>query len=1041
MKCRRCGAQNAPNVNKCIYCGTSLVQPNHLKANANVKPEADRRMNNNSSKKARSKTENIIISIIAVLGFTLVVLGGIYFFTPSSGNNTFSGGGGGGGGGFVPGGNAVSFSMNCDEAIGQAPQTQYVPDGGFATDPGAVSRDGYDFGGWHTDGEGTTPFSFDTPINADITLYAKWYSSLYGIYGVSRDGNNVNVTLSTDEACTVKVMIYDDEGQNLLKEAAASVEASQQMAQKTVTVSDVSWPQYFLIRVMLVDASGNALTNTYTCIDHTSLHAEFMKKTTADFPAEQVLKFAESDTNNFGVLNSEVEKVVVTEQDNLLNTELSKIEELYFVFNNVTEALRDTQVGDALYVDYDTGYFVTVESFNLEGDTLKVRGTTDYEIKDYFDYIKVDMEIDPSNQETQQLPAYTSDNVDNMAQVIDVEATLGNLKFAKPVDWKINDYVTFKGSTYIELKPHLVIKWDAKWGQKDYFQIKFEVEVTTATEAELEWEDLPSDPIEIKNKNGVIAGIDVLIGKVVIPFGVTGLNTQIELYTPIEVNLKGSIKYTNKQVSNYYVSVDNINGLQKYSSTSPTNSESVTAKGEFEFSIGAKLVESIAFLDKAFKLSLTQEAKAYAKVTGEINLDTTEHLCAFCAEGEIGVKLSISGSASYHITREFSGTFASITFAEVKAGIKTCHYSSISGFDWGVCPNKASNLGKCKLEGKITIADDDTDNTNNRPLAGATVKIKNKATGRVSEVTTNDTGMYEIEKLLNGEHEITVNKEGYIPVSQTVSIAEDRTNMYNMIIEAISEDDAGLGAASGTVKDDITGQGVAGLTLSVRAGINSLVGEVIQTTTTSGNGTYLLEDLPSGHYTIHIKDNRSLDNEAERYYESSFNIKVLGGKTIANQDGAVTNGIQVNQLKIRLRWGEMPRDLDSHLRGPTSDGGSFHIYYRSKRYIEDGEVMADLDLDNISGYGPETTTIHTPVDGVYTFSVHDFSNRSSTNSTALANSGAYIEVFLGTSTTASAKYYVPTGGGTVWTVFSYNSETNEITDINTMSYESDPSDV
>lgn len=52
---------------------------------------------------------------------------------------------------------------------------QTIKEGEKATEPTAKpTRYGYDFGGWCTDKEGNTPFSFDTAIEADTTLYAKW---------------------------------------------------------------------------------------------------------------------------------------------------------------------------------------------------------------------------------------------------------------------------------------------------------------------------------------------------------------------------------------------------------------------------------------------------------------------------------------------------------------------------------------------------------------------------------------------------------------------------------------------------------------------------------------------------------------------------------------------------------------------------------------------------------------------------------------------------------------------------------------------------
>ena len=53
-----------------------------------------------------------------------------------------------------------------------------------------------------------------------------------------------------------------------------------------------------------------------------------------------------------------------------------------------------------------------------------------------------------------------------------------------------------------------------------------------------------------------------------------------------------------------------------------------------------------------------------------------------------------------------------------------------------------------------------------------------------------------------------------------------------------------------------------------------------------------------------------------------------------------------------------------------------------------GETLAELDVDDTDGYGPETTTVYDP-SGDYVFSVVDF-----TASGDLAISGATVKVYL-----------------------------------------------
>jgi hypothetical protein len=159
----------------------------------------------------------------------------------------------------------------------------------------------------------------------------------------------------------------------------------------------------------------------------------------------------------------------------------------------------------------------------------------------------------------------------------------------------------------------------------------------------------------------------------------------------------------------------------------------------------------------------------------------------------------------------------------------------------------------------------------------------------------------------------------------------------------------------------------------------------------------------------------------------------LGNLTIGNQNAQVTPILASGQIRIVLSWGETPDDLDSHLFGTMNAGTVFHTYYGNEEYYQGEVLMANLDLDDTDSYGPETTTIYHQENGIYKFSVHDYTNGDETNSTALANSGACVRVYIGGSSVKT--YYVPNLPGTLWDVFEYNSVTGTFTDLNRMSYE------
>ena len=84
-----------------------------------------------------------------------------------------------------------------------------------------------------------------------------------------------------------------------------------------------------------------------------------------------------------------------------------------------------------------------------------------------------------------------------------------------------------------------------------------------------------------------------------------------------------------------------------------------------------------------------------------------------------------------------------------------------------------------------------------------------------------------------------------------------------------------------------------------------------------------------------------------------------------------TSEVTSTEFRIVLTWGETPRDLDSHLVGLDDANSVFHIaYYNKVERDTDGNVIASLDVDDVSSYGPETVTIvNARTDATYYYSV------------------------------------------------------------------------
>lgn len=247
-------------------------------------------------------------------------------------------------------------------------------------------------------------------------------------------------------------------------------------------------------------------------------------------------------------------------------------------------------------------------------------------------------------------------------------------------------------------------------------------------------------------------------------------------------------------------------------------------------------------------------------------------------------------------------------------------------------------------------------------------------------------------------------------------------------------------SVSGTVKNASTNTGLPSMTVNLRGGVNNRTGTVITTDVTDTTGGYSFDNLGAGSYTAEINGNIGNAPIVTAYYTLTA---IPGGSANDNQDFPVTAGVNSNQYRIVLSWGDNPSDLDSHFTGPAQDGTRFHVSYGMGDYpygtatYESGNRAAGpdtevfLDVDNTShGYdnGPETTTIVVPRSGSYNFYVHHYSGSSN-----LSSSGAQVKVYKGSSLLAT--YNPPSGAvgdDDVWAVFSMavTSSGQTITSVN-----------
>lgn len=157
---------------------------------------------------------------------------------------------------------------------------------------------------------------------------------------------------------------------------------------------------------------------------------------------------------------------------------------------------------------------------------------------------------------------------------------------------------------------------------------------------------------------------------------------------------------------------------------------------------------------------------------------------------------------------------------------------------------------------------------------------------------------------------------------------------------------------SGCVTDD-TGQPAA----NVRIAADGIGYSSVQSATTNGAGQFTVLAAPNSSLVVQGRRGAFL-TDARAVTTGTAAVTITGCMSIPTTNAAA----------MRLTWGANPRDIDSHLRVP----GGFHVYFGSRGSLS-AEPFANLDVDDVTSFGPEVTTIRRPKVGIYRFYLHNFS--------------------------------------------------------------------
>ena len=326
------------------------------------------------------------------------------------------------------------------------------------------------------------------------------------------------------------------------------------------------------------------------------------------------------------------------------------------------------------------------------------------------------------------------------------------------------------------------------------------------------------------------------------------------------------------------------------------------------------------------------------------------------------------------------------------------------------------------------------------PNANILVELLDDQGTDVANVTCDENGVYNIN-LGAGTYRFTVSATGYETVTGIYSFEPFSDYQLSFVLgRESSRPDEVVCEIAGIITDALTGSVLPNVTLTFRKGYNVTSGRSDLVLTTNEQGYYATTELESGFYTMEM----SLDGYITAYQTvqvaaSTWDEALI--ESAKNQSFSISPFIDADDtLRIVLSWGESPNDLDSHIWGHNSAGDAFHVYYSIRNaYDVNSEDIANLDIDDTTSYGPETITIHfADLTQPYRYYIHDYSNKSSSSSTAMSNSDAKVSVFSGS--TLLAVYDIPVNQpGTVWHVFDFDPVTGSLITFNEFSFESNAS--
>ena len=490
----------------------------------------------------------------------------------------------------------------------------------------------------------------------------------YGVFGIVFNEDTVDVSLAAPDYSTVVVALYEEDSLKMI--TSGKVYASSDDDIVTVALAEYSKPEYFVIKVFIVDYNNAPVCEAYENKEYTEAFEKFFSKNVFDFEEEKIISINNDIETNFAVVSDDTKVIEAADGKNIVVTD-DYVNGIY-VFENADENIKNLQRGDTFYYVYGEDYILTkVGKVKTEGDFTTVTADSTCEISDLFSYIDINTSKQPSTSTFAYDDDSGNDDIDKIYKIAS-----GEKKFEDE-----NCYLKF--SVDADVMFHLSFYYDLELFGTDKYEIEFWVSVLAHADIEANLSTSLEKSFELVDKSiPVLTGLD--------------LTVRLEATITFEASItaRGEIIFTMKN------GVKTNHNRTKEIKEKPVIILNIEVDGNYELhfipelAVGVKLLKVIsAELD--VPVDFSTEGILYVTTPEEKD----KHSCAICIDGTIDVNVKLEIVVKFGVDQESAKKIVNIKPVDADFHLGD-YYISISDtgvlkFGFGSCANTVVHTQSC----------------------------------------------------------------------------------------------------------------------------------------------------------------------------------------------------------------------------------------------------------------------------------------------------------------------------------------------------------